>query len=388
MSRGIWLVFCKELIDALRDRRTLVMVGLSSTVIGPVLLMALSGLFSSMEKRAEERTVMMVGIDEAPTLLNFLRRQSYRVHGAPRDYLEQLKRNQIAGPVLVLPQNFEQKLRDGDEPTVQMFFNSANQQSDAELGRIYQLLERFSQERVVLNVAMRGVAPASLRIIQTQERDLANPQARAAKLTGMIPFFVLMAVLYGALNAAMDTTAGERERGSLSPLMLTPVPTMALVLGKWAAAACVGMMVAVLACISFLPGQWLLQSETLSAMFQFGLHEAGLFIAILLPLAAAATAIMMAVAVHSKTLKEAQANNTLLMLAASALPLVSLFNQDGERPWFLWLPGLAQSTLMSRVLKGEVVSSFDLLLPTLISGCVVAMFTALVARHLRHAAAQ
>jgi sodium transport system permease protein len=194
-------------------------------------------------------------------------------------------------------------------------------------------------------------------------------------------------VLYGALNAAMDTTAGERERGSLSPLMLTPVPTLALVLGKWAAAASVGMMIAVLACASFLPGQWILQSETLSAMFQFGPREAGLFVAVLLPLAAAVTAVMMAVAVYARTIKEAQANNTLIMLAASALPLINLFNQDGERPWFMWVPGLAQSTLMSRILKGELVGVSDLILPLLISVALVLAFTCLVARQLRHVAA-
>jgi sodium transport system permease protein len=385
--RSIWTVFCKEWVDALRDRRTLLMVGLSSTVIGPLLLMALSGLFSGMEKRAENRELMVVNMAQAPTLQNFLLRQSFRILAAPADYLEQLNRNHIAGPVLVLPPSFEQQLTDGEELHLQLFFNSANQQSDRELGRMHQLLQQFAEERMILGVAMRGVAPPTLRTLQVQERDLANPQARAARLTGMIPFFVLMAVLYGALNAAMDTTAGERERGSLSPLMLTPVPTLALVLGKWAAAASVGMMIAVLACASFLPGQWLLQSETLSAMFQFGPREAGLFIAVLLPLAAAVTAVMMAVAVYARTLKEAQANNTLVMLAASALPLVNLFNQDGERRWFLWVPGLAQSTLMSRILKGEGVGMSDLLLPLVISVALVLAFTTLVARQLRHVAA-
>ena len=59
---------------------------------------------------------------------------------------------------------------------------------------------------------MRGVSPELLSPLQVEERDLASTQTRAAQLTGMLPFFVIMAVLYGALNAALDTTAGERER--------------------------------------------------------------------------------------------------------------------------------------------------------------------------------
>ena len=90
----------------------------------------------------------------------------------------------------------------------------------------------------------------------------------------LVPFFVLMAVLYGALNAALDTTAGERERGSLEPLLMNPASRVALVLGKWGAVASVAMLIALLSCASFLPGQWLLRSETLAAMFRFGMREA------------------------------------------------------------------------------------------------------------------
>jgi sodium transport system permease protein len=202
----------------------------------------------------------------------------------------------------------------------------------------------------------------------------------------MLPFFVLMAVLYGALHAALDTTAGERERGSLEPLLMTPPSRYALVWGKWGAVACVGMLIAVLSCCSFLPAQWLLRSETLAAMFQYGLREAALFLALLIPLAAMLSALMMAVAIRCKTFKEAQANNTLVILAVSLLPLVSLFNQEGEQAWHLWTPALAQMTLMGRVLKGEAFSAPDLLLPLAVAGGVTVACLAYVARQLKSAA--
>ena len=68
------------------------------------------------------------------------------------------------------------------------------------------------------------------------------------------------------------------------------------------------MLIAVLSCFSFLPGQWLLRSDTLAAMFQYGLREALLFLAVLLPFAAALSAVLMAVAIRCKTFKEAQAS--------------------------------------------------------------------------------
>ena len=163
----------------------------------------------------------------------------------------------------------------------------------------------------MLRLAVRGVAPSLLEVVQIEERDLANPATRAAQLAFMVPYFVLMAVLYGALNAALDTTAGERERGSLEPLLMNPATPLALTLGKWGAVASVGMLIAVLSCFSFLPGQWLLRSETLSAMFRFGPAEALRFLGLLLPLAGALAALLMAIAIRCKSYKEAQANTTV-----------------------------------------------------------------------------
>jgi sodium transport system permease protein len=202
----------------------------------------------------------------------------------------------------------------------------------------------------------------------------------------MLPFFVLMAVLTGALNAALDTTAGERERGSLEPLLMSPTERWALVFGKWGAVASVGMLIAVLSCFSFLPGQWLLRSDTLAAMFQYGMREALLFLVVLLPFAAAASALLMAVAIRCKTFKEAQASTTVVMLAASLLPLINVFSLGQEAPWYLWVPALAQNLLMTRVLKGDAFSVEQVVAPLIVCVLIGAVAVWFVARTLRSAA--
>ena len=381
-----WVVFRKELIDALRDRRTLFMVLLSSVAIGPVVLIALSALVAGIERRAEERTVIVAGIEHAPTLRNFLERHTYRIEAAPADYEKQLVSQSLGDPVLVVMKDFEAELARGEPPLVEIVSSSANQRAGAAEGRLTRLLRAFVNEQTMLRLTFRGIAPAALEVIDLQERDLANPQSRAARLTGMVPFFVLMAVLYGALNAALDTTAGERERGSLEPLLMNPASRVSLVVGKWGAVAAVGMLIALLSCFSFLPAQGLLRSETLAAMFQFGLREVALFIALLAPLAAALAAAMMAIAIRCKTFKEAQANNTVVILGISLLPLVTVFDQGGEAPWHLWTPALGQVTLMNRVLKGEPVGVVDVGIPLAVCTLIAVGGIALVARQLRTAA--
>jgi sodium transport system permease protein len=380
------VVFKKELIDALRDRRTLFMVLLSSVAIGPIVLIALSALVAGIEKRAEERTVVVQGLEHAPTLVNYLQRQTYRITKAPVDFEQQLVSQKLGDPVLVVGKAFESDLARGEAPLVEIVSASSNQRAGQSVNRLARLLRGFSSEQSMLRLTLRGVAPSTLEVLDVQERDLANPQSRAAQLTGMLPFFLLMAVLYGALNAALDTTAGERERGSLEPLLMNPASRHALVLGKWGAVAMVGMLIALLSCLSFLPAQSLLRSETLAALFQFGVREAAMFLALLAPLAAALAAVMMAIAIRCKSFKEAQANNTVVILGVSLLPLVSLFDQGGERPWHLWVPALGQVALMNRVLKGEAVAPLDILLPLAVCATIAALGIVFVARQLRTAA--
>ena len=383
---AVLTVFRKEIIDALRDRRTLLVVLASSVLMGPLVLVALSAFIATFEARAEKREVFVAGIEHAPSLKNYFERQTYSIKAAPENFEAQLRAATLADPVLVVPVDFEAALLRGEVPLLEVVSDSANKQAESGTGRLTRLLAGFSRERATLSLALRGVSPDLLEPMQVEERDLASTQTRATQVTGMLPFFVLMAVLYGALNAALDTTAGERERGSLEPLLMNPSTRWSLVLGKWGAVASLSMLIAVLSCFSFLPAQWLLRSDTLQALFQFGLREALLFLVVLLPLAAALSALLMAVAIRCKTFKEAQANSTVLVLGVSLLPLVSVFNLGGEAAWHLWVPALAQNTLMTRVLKGEDFSAAQVLIPLAVCVVLTVVGVWLVARMLRSAA--
>ena len=384
--RIAWTVYCKELVDALRDRRTLLTVLVSSVLMGPAVLVAISTLVASLEAGAERREIYVAGIEAAPTLRNYIERQTYTVREAPRDYERRLRKAELAEPVVVVPADFEAALRRGDAPVVEIVMDSANQRSQAGAARVERLLGGFNRERTAQMLALRAVSLDTLEPVQVEERDLASSQTRATQITGMLPYFVMMAVLYGALNAALDTTAGERERGSLEPLLMNPLARWVLVLGKWAAVASVAMLIAVLSSLSFLPGQWVLRSDTLAAMFQYGGREAGLFLVVLLPFAAAVSALLMAVAIRCRSFKEAQASATVVMLAASLLPLINVFSLGSEEPWYLWVPALAQNVLMTHVLKGEALTPAQLVVP--VGVCIVATVACVwfVARHLRHAA--
>ena len=381
-------VLHKEWIDALRDRRTLLMLLVSAVLMGPLMLVLLSVLASDAEQRAQARELVLSGAQHAPSLVNYLERQGYVLRDAPPEHERLLRERRLEEAVLVIPPDFERALRRGERPVVALITSSANLRSQAGAARAQALLNGFSREQATLRLALRGVSPALTQPLRIEERDVASPAARASRLTAMLPFFVLMAVLYGTMNAALDATAGERERGSLAPLLLSPVSAWALVLGKWAAAAAVGLLIAALSSLSFLPGQWLLRSEALASLFHYGWAEALGFLWVLAPLACAMSAVLMAVAMRARSVKEAQAGGSLVVMAASLLPLVSLLGPGGEQLWHLGVPALAQATLMNRVLQGEPLGWLAPLATWTVCAALTWLALALAVRQMRQAVAR
>jgi sodium transport system permease protein len=386
LAAPAWAVYRKELVDALRDRRTLATVLLSSVFLGPLLLVALSGLYATLEAGAERREVMVAGIEHAPTLRNYIERQGVSILGAAEDHEQQLRESRLRDAVVVVPAGFERDLARGEAPVLEVVTDSANRQAEASVVRLQRLLYGFARERAGLALALRGVSGALLEPVQIVERDLAGARARAMRFTGMLPFFVILAVLYGALTAALDTTAGERERGSLEPLLTNPATPAAIVLGKWGAVASVAALISLLSSLSFVPAQWMLRSEALQAMFRYGGPELLAFGLALLPLAAAVSAALMAVAIRCRSVKEAQASAALLVLALSLVPLLSQLGSGASEPWHLWVPGLAQNHIMARALQGEPLSVWQWVVPPAVCAVLTLLCLGFVARRLREAA--
>jgi sodium transport system permease protein len=379
------IVFVKELIDAVRDRRTLLRLAVPALLMGPLMLVMLSTLIGQIETRAEQREVLVQGMQHAPTLRNFLERQNYTIKEAPADFAARLRDSKLGDPVLVVPKDFEAELARGEQPELEVVTDSANQRANSGAAAVARLVEAFGRERASLHLMLRGISPELLRPVEMNERDLASPGARASRIAGIIPMFVIMAVLYGCLTAALDATAGERERGSLEPLLMNPARPLCLAAGKWLAVALLGATVAGLCSLSFIPAQLLLRSDSLAAMFRFGWGEVASFALILLPLCAAIGALLMAVAIRTKTFKEAQASAGLVMMVVTLAPLVSLLNPGGDAPWYFWIPGLGQNQLMMLVLKGEPIGLLQWGPAVLTGAGLTAACLVYVARHMREA---
>ena len=365
----LFAIVRKELKDALRDRRTLMTALFSSLLGAPLILLVFSTVLSQVESQEDKRIVLAVGMQHAPQLENFILRQGYQIKPAPIDYEAKSRSKEIDQPVLIIPDDFEEKITHGDKVSLEVAYDTSNRNAEFGVRPLRRLLDAYVQEMMVMNLTMRGISTELLQLVDIKERYLQKAEERKTSVTEMLPMMVLMAIVVGGMYAAIDTTAGERERGSLEPLMMNPVNGWQLAVGKWSAVALVSMGVVVLTIGSFFPSQWLIKNDTLRAEFQFGIKDAIWFLIVLLPLAASVAAMQIAVALDCKSYKEAQVRNQIVSMFIPFVSLIPIMFPGRDPSWFQWIPVLAQNQMMNQVLKGEALNTVAVAIALVV--CVV-----------------
>jgi sodium transport system permease protein len=367
---GAWTVFVKELRDALRDRRSWLIALALSMLAGPVVFVLVSNFVADLEDRVAEREVVIAGLERAPTLANFLQRAGARVVEAPPDYAQRLRSGSLGNAVMVPPADFEARLARGETVDIEVVFDESHDKAQPVVRAAMRLVEGFNRELGTQRLLARGLSPQLLAAVRLESVNLAATQARGAQLLFMVPWAALIVAVFGALSVAIDVTAGERERGSLEPLLANPVDAGALVLGKWAVVMAYSSAIVVLTMAGFLVSMHFVTNETLSALMQLQLREVSLFAALLLPFAALMAALNMLAATFGRSFKEAQTYVSYLAMVVQFSALIPVFLTVRDAAWQLWVPSVAQLTVLMKVLRGEPLSWLHLALPAAV--CVAA----------------
>ena len=379
-----WIVFRKELADALRDRRTWMVVLFSSILAGPISLLLLSKFVASVEESVARREVFIAGAAAAPTLANFIQRAGGTVKEAPADFRELVRSGELQNAVVVVPPDFEARLRRGESIRLDVVFDDTSSRSQGPARATLGMLRAFSRELGSQRLIARGVGLQVLSPVDVEEINLAAGKSRGAQLLFIVPWLALLGAVVGAISVAIDVTAGERERGSLEPLLMNPVSTPAIVLGKWAVVAACSAAVVVLTLAGFRGAMAFISSESLSALMQFGAAESALFLAMLLPFAAMIAAVNMFAATYGRSHKEAQTYASYLTMLVNFAPVIPLFLSVRDAAWQLFVPAMAQQVVMMRALRGEAVGAADVLVPAAVAIGITVLALGAQARLLRN----
>jgi sodium transport system permease protein len=377
-----WVVFRKELVDGSRDRRSISSLAFSA-VIAPILFGLLFTVAAERMKSADEIALPVEGAEHAPAFVEWLKQQSGITIVPPPADPEQAVASRDEDVVVIIDEDFARDMTRAVPAHVKLVSDVTRDSARPKVARVRNLIAAYSSQTGGLRLIARGVAPSVASAVRIDEVEVSSSQQRLAAQLSILPLLLVIAALTGGMQLAIDSTAGERERGSLEPLLLNPAPRAAVAGGKWLAASLFGCCAVV---FSMVLTVFVLRRVPWHDMgIRFRLTDPELFslLALILPLALFLAALVMFASTFARSFKEAQSYLGMLMLLPMLPGLLSTMYPLSGRPWLAPVPVLGQYALAADVLSGKPpAAGYYVAAGVCAVACAVAL-VALTARLLR-----
>ncbi len=361
MIERIGIVFRKEVTDNLRDRRTLV-GAVFYPLLGPLLMML---LFTVLARTFSERTekplkIPVAGAEHAPSLIQFLKQNNVEIQPALADPEGEVRAGNY-DVVIMIPEGYGKDFTAGQPATVQLVLDDSRQSASVSIQRTRNLLGNYSRQIGALRLLARGVNPNVGEALAIENLDVSTPQSQAASFLNIMPYFMIFSVFIGGTGVAIDATAGERERGSLEPLVINPIARWELLLGKLGATlpftlfAVAETLIGFAVMLNYVPLEELGVKVSLSALTLLGVFG------ITLPMMLLAAALQIIVATFTRSFKEAQNYLSLLPLVPALPGMFLAFVPVKPELWTMLIPTFGQQLLINQLMRGEHPGTLNLI---------------------------
>jgi len=352
--RVLRTVFAKEVLDHLRDRRS-ILVAMIYPLLGPLLLGTIL-TFSGGQMRIDDGAPLVVPIvneNAAPDLVRFLQEQGAILIWGP----ENPEPHVLAGRVSFVLEIGDRPAGDPNAPLpLRLVTNPSRFDSIAATSRIVDLLNRYEREVVHERLHAAGLPGDFAKAIDINEQNVGRAAGPAIILLSMIPPFLIFTLFTGGVHVALDSTCGERERGSFEPLMINPVRRWQVLAGKLGAA----MVFTLIALGVQVVGFWLMLHSVPEA--SLGLVEPptalrlALIVSVCLPLVVLAAATQLLISAITRSMKEAQTYLGLLPLIPGLAGMVLVLAPIRMQPLLAVIPTFGQTLVMGQLVRSETIS--------------------------------
>jgi sodium transport system permease protein len=313
-------------------------------------------LGNSLREKSEESLRLPVsGAENAPNLVAFLEQQNVTIESAPQDPRAAV----LAGDInvaLIIPPEYRENFTESRTATLQLVFDSTRQSAMADINRAQNLLTGYGEYIGMLRLSLRGVSPEVVRPVQIERVDMATPQSQALIFLSMLPYFIIFAIFNGAGPVITDATAGERERGSLEPLLINPIPRGLVVIGKMFAAVPFASLNLVITLAGFAAIFNILPVEKmLGVQIWLDPGTLGAITLVGIPIVLLACALQTLIASFTKTTKEAGTYLPFVGLVPALPGLALAFLPVKPELWTMLIPTFGQQILINQMLRAEPI---------------------------------
>lgn len=355
--KGLATVFRKEVRENIRDRRALFNSLLLGPLLFPLLFVGMMWFLESAEQERAEQTLELpvVGAAYAPSLIRYLEQQGTVIQPEPEDP-EALVRNQETPVVLRILPDYPERWALGLPAPVELIIDPSRQESNAAIRRVKALLAGYGQQIATLRLQLRGVSPQLAAPVMVKDVDLSTPKSRAILAVIFLPYVLMITAFTGATHLAMDTTAGEKERKSLEPLLINPVPRWQIMTGKMLTTMAFAMASLALTLVSFrivlpyMPVGAFGMDLTLSPVTLLRI------LLVVSPVAILAAALLTLLAAFAKSYREAQSYMGLVILIPMIPSLIFMANPIRAEAWMMNVPLFSQNLLIGEIIREELVA--------------------------------
>ena len=341
-ARNIGIVYKKELTEALRDRRTLIVMFIVPLVLFPLVSVGFGAAIAALIGKAREETpkVMVIGGQDSPSVLSGLNKvPKIQVVPLEANWKVQVVNKQI--PVVVeIPEGLERNLAEQKEQTVLIHDYDGDLKSDTARGKIEKYFNDYRDSVVKDRLAARNLPVTVLKPFEVKPHNVAPPEKSGGALFfgGFIAYIVVFLCLNGGMHPAMDLTAGEKERGTMETILSSPISRTHLVLGKFLLVLTTALTTAALSVVSMAISFSIVnalhtkpvQAGESDVTLHIGFGAALSVFIMALPLAVLFASVLLTISSFAKSYKEAQSYITPLLFIvilpaiAAMLPGVEL----------------------------------------------------------------
>ena len=353
--KALLTVWHKELLDLFRDRRTLMISLLMGPLLMPALILGIGKLASDRISTQLEKplTVPVVGASHAPNLVAWLEGQNIVVAPAPADPDEAI-RSQSEDVVLRIDPKYGEQWRGSMPAVVEILHDSSREDAQIPVQRLRGLLQNYGQGVGALRLVARGISPTTGEPLRISDRDLATPEARRGRALAFLPYILILTTFIGGAYLVIDSTAGERERQSLEPLLATPAARATIMSGKIVAACTFGLISLVLTLLMFKLSFAI--APTLGIKLDVSWWAMARILLVLTPMVMIGTCLLTFIAAGAKSVKEAQSYMSVLMLLPMLPTIILMVNPVKNQLWMMTVPFLAQNQMILKLVRSEAVS--------------------------------
>lgn len=229
----IWTVWRKELSEVLRDRRRLVWNLVTAFILMPLLFVAPTAflMLRTTEQMVDTVTIPVQGMQYAPELMRYLATEADIEVTEAGDVESLIREKQFTGG-LIVPPGFEAKIARGEAVTLQLVTDQSKSMNVIG-ARLLEALEAYRDGLLAERLQARDLPDDFLRPFRVEQRNAATAtETTGSFLSLFLPGIVLAFGLSAGMQMAVTTSAGEKERLTLEPVLFTPVSRAQLVLGK------------------------------------------------------------------------------------------------------------------------------------------------------------